>query len=253
LNYFITVNYGTSNLIKVWASSIRKVSKDAALVLVDNFKSECERDRVKSIVKDLDIHFIESENVGYGQSLNKAIDYCFDLEGDRSFNIFAGNLDIEYKSFSLVKMDKKCVYIPTIQEVKNKNRNPFLTHLQKKNLYLYLIPAYFKSAYLLYFAVGVTKVIGKIPSKIWAVHGSVFCFNSECINKREYIFNEDSFLYCEELEFASYMEKNKVAFIEADIFVVHNANASTHEIKNSRKRHFEIWRVSFLNWLIRWK
>ena len=40
MNYFISVNYGTSSIIKKWSDSIKNTCTDYCLVIVDNFYSD---------------------------------------------------------------------------------------------------------------------------------------------------------------------------------------------------------------------
>lgn len=253
INYFLSVNYGTSNLIEEWALNIKNICEDARLVVVDNFKTIEERKTVIDITDKIGIYLIKSENIGYGRALNKAINLCFEIEKDKNFNIFAGNLDIEFTNLPLDLEPGKFVYIPTVKESIKINRNPFLTQLQKKVFPLYYLAGYFKSVPLLYFAITINKLFSVIPSNIWAVHGSLFCFNSDCIAKNEALFNEESFLYCEEMEFASYMENANVIFLDSEISIIHQEHAATSEIVTSRKKFFDFWWPSFNNWYKRWK
>ena len=253
LLYFLTVNYGTSEFIEKWASSIRSLSNKSTLVLVDNYKSQEERKKTIDITHNLDIHLIKSENVGYGRGLNKAIDFCLEVEGDVPFIIFAGNLDIEFEEISFDYNNDKSVYVPIVEEESNKNRNPMLTYAQKLIIPVYHYSCSKKSILLLYFAILLNKLTSLIPSRLWAVHGSLFCFNSNCVEKKKPIFNENSFLYCEEMEFASYMENNNAKFKQTAIHIKHQQKAATGKLVTSKNKFFELWLTSFNNWYRRWK
>jgi GT2 family glycosyltransferase len=251
--YFIGVNYGTSNLIIEWANNIRSFKKNALLIIVDNFKNESERCNIKKITIDNNIILIESDNVGYGQGLNKAIQYCIDLEKENEFIVFAGNLDIKYVSLPSILPSGKYVYIPLVKESTKNNLNPFLTYAQSKVLPMYMLVGYTKSIVLLYLIVIINKIISKFPSRIWTIHGSLFCFNSRCIKKNEPIFNENSFLYCEEIEFGSYMESHQVEFFLSDIEILHSEHVATSDLITSKQKFIEIWWPSFLSWYRKWK
>lgn len=251
--YFLAVNYGTSYLIEEWVANIRNVYSNNTIVLVDNFKSEEERKKTIDICNKVNIDLILSDNIGYGRGLNKAIEYCFEKEKNKNFYIFAGNLDIEYVHIPDKLPKGKYVYVPIVEESIKKNRNPFLTKIQKNIFPIYYLAGYFKSIPLLYFAIAVNKVFSKIPSQIWAVHGSLFCFNSSCVENDKLLFNEKSFLYCEELEFASYMEHARVDFLNKKIKIIHKENAATGEINTSKKSFFKLWWPSYKNWYTRWK
>jgi len=251
LNIFITVNYGSSALLVQWAKNIRMQCSDTVLIVVDNFKNENERLKVINITKLYDIILIESDNIGYGAALNKGISYAMDRFSEKNLIFFAGNLDIIYKNIPKKYPIGRYVYIPIIKEGK-RNRNPFLTKLQKKILPIYRIAGLTQSLYVYYLVVIINKIIGLIPYKIWAIHGSLFCFNSLAIKEYKNIFNDNSFLYVEELEFASYMESNNIEFINSNIEIEHHAHISTKDIIAKRKIYLSIWWSSYKNWLIRW-
>lgn len=252
---FITVNFGTSELIKPWANSIRKNCSNCVLILVDNYHSDKERLNVNSIANDEKIELIYSDNLGYGNSLNTALKYFrnkhHELKEDNII-FFMGNIDIKFVNIPKFLPKDKYVYIPIIKE-KKRNRNPFLTKLQSRFIFLYKLASLKESLFLYYLAVIVNKFIGIFPSKTWAIHGSLFCFHNYVINKNKNIFNERSFLYAEELEFASYMEDMEAHLIESDIQVEHFPHAATNEIVRDRKNFIKIWKNSYNNWLTRWK
>jgi hypothetical protein len=252
VSYFITVNYGTSDLIEKWVVSIRRNINNSKITIVDNFYSDREREKTKQVCEKLNVNLILSSNIGYGRALNKAINYAFQVENG-NFLIFAGNMDIEYINIPKKIHNGKCVFVPQIIENKRNNRNPFLTKIQKKVFIIYYLAGLLNSINFLKIAIGINKIVSLIPSQIWATHGSLFCFNSKCIENSREIFNESSFLYCEELEFASFMENIDAIFIKADIKVFHFGQVATKEVNKSKKDFFTLWWPSFKNWWKRWK
>ena len=80
----------------------------------------------------------------------------------------------------------------------------------------------------------------------------MFSFNLKSLQS-ENLFNADTFLYSEELEFGSYMERAGVKFIDTEIKYVHTAHAATSKIINSRNDFLRLWKSSFNNWITRWK
>lgn len=249
--YFVAVNYGTSNLIESWVSNIRSFDTEGTIIIVDNFKDDNERQFVKLMQHRLGFSLIELGNVGYGVALNNAISFCLDDSNGQDFVVLAGNLDIVYENIPKSLPSGKYVYISKAMEGK-RNRNPFLTRLQRKAMKLHRLVLLSNSVVVLMGIFVITKIIGKIPSKIWTTHGSMFGFHSKCLDKDNEIFNSDSFLYGEELEFGSYMESQKCEFIEADIVYRHEAHAATGSLVDSRKKFMSLWTVSFNNWLERW-
>ena len=254
MNYFISVNYGTSSIIKKWSDSIKNTDTDYCLVIVDNFYSDEERQNTIKLCDQLDIKFIPSENIGYGAGLMKGINELIKLELKEGDIIFAGNLDLEYLKLPKQFIQGKFAYVPRVIESNKSNRNPFLTLIQAKFQFLYALAAKFESRFLYLLAISVNKILGFIPSKIWTVHGSLFCFNSACISDKELPFNEDSFLYGEELEFGSFVESNSIDFLnyEESIHVFHDSHVATSDLISNQTGFINIWSKSFLNWYNKW-
>jgi len=251
-NYFITVNYNTSSLIDNWIDNIREHAINSEIVIVDNYSTEEELQNVVEICIKKSVHLIESSNVGYGRGLNKAIKYSIEKENNVAFNIYAGNLDVSFSNIPTDLPSGKYVYIPEIKEKNRLNRNPFLTELQKYILPLYYLSGFLQSSLLLSMTTGVNKLVGYFPSKIWAIHGSMFCFNSTILQEKT-IFNDNSFLYCEELEFASFIESNNIKYITTNIRLEHFGQVATGNINTSKKKFLKLWWPSFENWSNRWK
>lgn len=252
MKLFITVNYGTSFLLSNWLNNIREYEPDAVIVVVDNFKNNEERAFVEELGEKSGFHLIKSENVGYGKALNMAINYCLSNFDCSNCIFYAGNMDIKYSKLPKDLEHGKFVYVPIANEGK-RNRNPFLTKLQSRVLGLHKLTIKTQSPYILLLVTLIIKFLGVFPSRIWAVHGSLFCFNGLCLSDNEDVFNANSFLYSEELEFASYMEKNKCEFVNSSIQYEHDAHAATSELINSKRSFLKVWKPSFENWIKRWK
>lgn len=252
-NIFIGVNYGTSNLIHKWYESISSLTTEYEIYLVDNYSSDHERIMAKKICEELDIEFIQSENVGYGQALNKCLRVIRNRYGKReNFLILAGNIDIRFIKLSLELPNGNYVYVASAMEGK-RNRNPFLTVCQKKFLHLHKLSLASGSPIVMLGVIFILKFIGFFPSRIWTVHGSLFCFNS-CILRDSEIFNDNTFLYSEELEFGSYVQYiSGSEFLNADIVYEHIGHASTSKIISTKADFYNIWNTGFYNWLNRWR
>jgi len=248
---FISVNYGTSGIIKDWIDSINKCyTGNKEFIIVDNYKSEEERKTIEKLSVKLRFHLIKSDNIGYGAGLNKGLYYAENELNLKNAIIFAGNLDLEYKNIPQ-NLNGKYVYVPRVLEG-TRNRNPFLTKLQHKITSIYKFAAKYKISYIYYMVIIINKLVGFIPSKIWAVHGSLFCFNLSILDKNEMLFNENSFLYGEELEFASFMHSKGILFKDSEIIVEHSSHVCTKEVNDSTQKFLDLWSPSFLNWDKRW-
>jgi len=193
---------------------------------------------------------LESENIGYGSALNLAIEYC-QSEFHYISYIFGGNLDITYHRLPNRLPDSKCVLIPTVLE-KKRNRNPFLSKLQYKSVLLHKKNIVNVNSIIFKLITVFTRFLGIFPSPIWAVHGSLFCFHIGSLKAAEKIFNENSFLYCEEMEFASFMHEKGIEFIESEVVCVHESHAATAEVVFETNSFQQFWKVSYKNWMERW-
>jgi hypothetical protein len=248
---FIGVNYGTPELIKRWVDGIKIFEPSGKIIVVDNFHSIESRGFARKVAKDLSIELYELENYGYSNALNYAIRKLYDEK--ESFLVVCGNIDITFESIPEIPPAGKIAYIPKVRESNKKNRNPFLTRFQRFAIPLYRIAALRKSSILYGLAIAVNKIMGKIPSKIWAVHGSLFCFDASILEANEDIFNNKSFLYGEELEFASYLSDKIIQLQPFELIAFHESHVATGKILKSHKDFIEHWAPSFNNWHERWK
>ena len=249
---FISVNFNSSYLIEPWIKSIKKNVSNFKIIIVDNFSTIEERTKVRDLSIMHSYELIELDNVGYSMAMNKALlFYKSRYEGGI---IFCGNLDIIFLTIPKNFKQGSYVYIPNVNEKNRNNRNPFLTVLQKNIIPIYKFAAYKKSISIYILAVILNKIVGFIPSKIWAIHGSLFCFNSCLINDDNKLpFNSNSFLYAEEWEFASFVENNNFEFIKSDIQINHLSNATTSLLIKNQRDFINLWAPSFINYIKKWK
>lgn len=252
MNYvFISVNFNSSHLIDNWIKSINNCSTNSDIIIVDNFSTIEERKIIRLFSIKYSFKLLELDNVGYSMAMNQALLFC-----KKTFKkgiIFCGNLDITFLNIPDRIDQGSFVYVPKVTESKRNNRNPFLTVLQKKTIPIYKIAAKKKSIYIYFLAVILNKILGFFPSKIWAIHGSLFCFNVSLINDlNDFPFNNNSFLYSEEWEFASFIESNNFSFLKSDIHIKHLSNATTSILIRDQKDFVKIWAPSFINYINRW-
>lgn len=255
--YFISVNYKTSHEIENWATNIRNLKPNANLYIVDSFSNEEEKKRTSDICRTLQIELLYSENLGYGNSLNIGLDAAKrDAANEIDSSIFVfGNLDVAYMLLPDETQSQHSAYalMPDVMEG-TRNRNPFMTKLQRKFAWLYWPAAKAKSNTLFLLAALTIKILGKIPSKAYACHGSVFCLNGLALKKiDEPIFNKKSFLYWEEIDYADLLNKHKIPLIKSKIAAKHARNASTFELARSRQNIINYWAASYENWIERYQ
>ena len=244
---FLAVNYNSNFLIINWIKSIRKLTENPEIIIVDNFSTNDEIEIIKSLSLELDFILILSDNVGYGGGLNKGL--IFIKEKYKSGIVFCGNLDIEYLNIPKELPKGNFVHIPHIIEPKRNNRNPFLTRFQKNLIPIYGFAAKKKSQILYIISISLNKIFSIVKSKIWAVHGSLFCFDYSLLKDfNDLPFNNDSFMYGEEYEFARFIEIKGFKLIPSKIKAFHHSHATTKKIK---QKFIHYWAPSFLNFIDR--
>lgn len=249
---FIAVNYNTSFLICKWVSSIRKSKIDAVIILVDNFSTIAEREKSFAICERLNIVLLCSENFGYGRALNFAFQYVhdsYDFDSTSNVVIYAGNLDIEYDRVPHSLPKGNYAYLLRASE-SGRDRNPFLTIFQSRLLPLHSISLRLDSLIWFRLVIALLKLASVIPSDPWTSHGSLFCINYDSLIKKRPIFDAESFLYSEELEFGDWLgESPSTPLIKCLGVYEHNAHAATKSINSNTKEFFALWKPSFSNWL----
>jgi hypothetical protein len=247
---FIAVNYNTSGLIEGWYHSIKKTCKESVIYIVDNFYSEREREKVITVCNRLDVNVLASDNIGYGRALNKCLSIVKSEYKDCI--IVAGNLDVTFLNFPSDLPVGNYVYVCKAMEG-SRDRNPFITKFQSRFLFLHKFSIFSDNIFIFMAVIFLIKMAGIFPSKLWAVHGSVFCFSSSLLSDKN-IFNDNTFLYSEELEFASYVEHvSKSQFKMTGIKYQHAAHASTSSIIKKKKDFLAIWKPGYINWRKRWR
>lgn len=256
MNYFVAVNYGTSTLIDVWARSCRAASENepCKLYLVDNFKSDDERAMVKKVSDEQDLILIENENVGYGKALNDAFDV---IRNESALSeddlIIAGNLDLEIKRKDVVVSTKPTAYMPMVFQ-DGKDKNPYIKKIQRPLLPLYGLVYLTRSPVLFKAVAGFIKIFKAFPSRPYTCHGSLFVINGALLKDMTgSIFNPDSFLYVEELEFGEYLAQHRINLTTSEIIVNHIGRVSTAEVTENLNESIRLWAPSWRNWRQRWR
>lgn len=249
----VGVCYDAFSSVPNWHASIIKQQPNARVILVDNFSNAQHRNKIAAYCTENGIELITLPNVGYGVALNRAIEYLSsyrDLGCEAQTVLVMGNIDVEFKYLPSTIPQKK-VYIPDATDGV-RILNPFLTRCQKKFLKFHDFAERLDSKLILIIGILVLKCTRFFPSKPWAVHGSIFALDLQ-LATGAVIFNSNTFLYSEELEFASWVEKNDFELDYSEISYEHTGGVSTFEYRRSFKKFFSVWKVSFKNWRNRWK
>lgn len=248
---YLAVNYQSAEILarsfEAWIHAFEKVD----LYIVDNFSTSEERQKVKDIANSYGAVIIPNINSGYGSGLNLGLSKIIKLNLYSSEDcIFFGNSDV-YPINKIKKFEEHIKYIPILNIYKNNiNCNPFLNSCQKKIIWIAYLAAIIKSKLLKNTSIILTRVLKKLPCKIVAVHGSLFCLSYKDILEIHPIFNENVFLYCEELYFMKRVGSLKKSFYKTKVKFNHIGSVSTGEyIKNNKKINFINWCNSVISYI----
>ena len=247
--FFVGVNYGTSSILADWIESAHRTTREPKVLVVDNYHSADEREKTRSICAKYKATLLERGNIGYGRGLNEGIIHC-GATMESNAVIICGNIDVTFTFIPEALPVGRFAYIPQAIE-QGVNINPFLTKLQRRCMIWYHIAHSARSIAALRLASAFNSLAKNVPSRPWTTHGSIFAFSSPVVTN-EPIFNEASFLYCEELEYGSYLEAMNCKLIDADICYTHHGHAATKDIACDLKKFMNHWVVSYSNWRCRW-
>jgi GT2 family glycosyltransferase len=247
VNIFVAVNYDTSNLVGFFIDSIKKLTKNYIIVIVDNFSNEKCRSDTKKFAEE-NIFILENENVGYGKGLNDGVLFSRSKVKSTNSRFYLSNIDIEYQKISSKSFNPSISLIPLI----NNKQKKFISINQKHFLGIHFIKFLRGNVLLFYIKVLLLKTIAIIPSKEWTIHGSCFVLDFSA-SYSETIFNKDSFLYSEELEFGSYLGYNEIKLNLSEISYKHIGSASIEKSFNTLKNKLVLFENSLDNWKKRWK
>ena len=248
----VGVNYGAFKNIITWAESARNQCPGARLIIVDNFYSNEESRRVKGFCNVSAIEYIGCDNLGYGSALNVAVEHIKSttvVEPGVNYALLLGNIDVVFRHLPN-ELPLSRVFMPFGIE-NGKLLNPFLTKYQIKGFFLHDLADRYDSPLFLVMAIILLKLLGFVPSPAWTLHGSIFALDLRLVGDSP-IFNENTFLYSEELEFGSWIEANDFSIVATNIAYEHLGGVSTYNYRAKFSKFFHEWRLSYANWRRRW-
>ena len=237
----IGVNYDSASMTEEFVHAWLNIEHVSQVVIVDNYSSDAEVERVKQLSDDPRVSVMLRPNDGYGAALNAALDLCLQSAGPDEMVIF-GNVDVFPEKFRGISIPDDSIPMPIVREG-SRNRNPFLTRIQKYFLFIYRLPLKTNSLYMLLGCSFIMRFLGRIPSSAWAVHGSVFAATASQLRRMSPIFSDAVFLYGEELFFARAVEVAGYRFRPVDWQFDHRGGASTQKhVGKFNKNFLKRWR-----------
>ena len=243
------IEYNTPNLIDLFINEWVNVECVVKIYIGSTtLNKSSSQFQLFNIVNNIEIYYIDLLNNGYGVALDTLINLIkVDIEFD--FNdinyLFIGNIDVYPIKIDVPDYLNDQSKVPIINIIENgRNRNPFLSILQKRFIFLFKLPLIFNSFKVLLCIILIMKFLKLFKSKPWSVHGAFFCFNMNMLKVDKPFFN-NSFLYCEELFFARNLENLNIELVKSEISVNHIGGVSTTYIISSKNQSFfKFWKQS---------
>ncbi len=220
---FVIVNYNDANTTIRLLNQIKDYKNIDQIIVVDNNSTDDSVKKLKKL-KSKKIKIIENkENKGYASGLNTGAKYLIQTLGE--CNIIFSNSDIiikNEKDLDTLSSDIKgdiSVSSPVIEEHNNLNRGwKKTTPLTESLLNLPYISRYFKKKKLYYKDNHYKEDISYVD----VVSGCFFMVDSSALQEINY-FDENTFLYYEELIFSKKLEeKNKKLIVDNRVHVIHD-------------------------------
>lgn len=207
---FVVLTYKNTEDVLELLDSLKKVLIcDYKVIIVNSFYSEETQKKLEFIAEKHNCDFIPSDNNGYGAGNNRGIEFA--IEHYNFKRIVISNPDIVVKKYNTEWFDHASsgVYGGIISNLHGKRQNPmraFDLNLTNNTNYYLLIR---HSKPLFYLSICIAKLqrelvlcCPKKAHKVFAVHGSFFVITADLLDKVIPVFDENIFMYGEELDIA---------------------------------------------------
>lgn len=241
---FVVLTYANTTDITDFLQSLCNIKTDYKVVIVNSFYNEYTLKECKKIAEDNNCLFLSVPNKGYSAGNNKGIEYANE-HYDYNYLIIS-NPDILIKEFDyeVLENNRGKVIGPEIITSKGKRQNPF--YVDKKifpKQEYYFLKNKFKLGYFAIIAINklkkqifFTKMKWKNSNeeRVYALHGSFIILSREALTKLGIVFDENMFLFCEEMVLAEEMKRKKIEAIYSNrLQVYHKEDGSMRFLKGS--------------------
>ena len=234
---FVVLTYANCDDLEDFISSSTIINASSKIIIVNSYYDESTLETIRSIADKNDCDFIGIENKGYGYGNNIGIAYARE-KYDFDYLIIS-NPDIIIRDFNYnsIRKFKNSIIGPNIITSKGKKQNPFYV----KNKYFPRLENRFmkKKNYLGYYSIMAiykfqkkwleltSKITHKNFFEVYALHGSFMIFHKGVFQKLDSLFDENIFLFCEEMVLAVKAKKNDIPMIYINnINVLHKEDGS---------------------------
>lgn len=234
---------------------------DSKVIVVNSFYDDISLEKCRTIAKQFNADFISIPNKGYGYGNNIGCKYA--IEHYQFDYIVISNSDIEIKSLKAIDSlnEELAVYAPSVRIPSGKKQNPniitcfsfyyiFLKYGYKTEQKWMLTIARVLCRFHREIILLISSILQIKKLKIFAPHGCFIIFTRKAIEKLYPIFNNEMFLYNEELFLGFNCKKNNIPiYYVPNLKVLHLEGASSSNNQtigfNNNKQSFSIvdkWR-----------
>ena len=252
-NCYIVVNYKTYNECQACILSILKVEKYPIIIVINNIE-KCDFETFKKyhfekFCQEKNIIIKSIFNIGYGRALNHGIEISKII--NRKINYyFLMNADVEIIEIPKMSDCSGDALIPIIINGTVLKKTIFMNMLNRRFTILIARHKILKNNITFFLIIAIQKIIIYIKSKPYTTHGSLFIIKSKFIDDN--LFNSNTFLYSEELEFGEYLLRRKLVLKESKIIYRHIGSASIKFEYPKLTNKIPLFRDSLNNWFSRW-
>lgn len=234
---FVVLVYANTQDIREFIDSVRYLECSYKIIIVNSYYNDESLKIMQQIAVENRCDFINVENKGYSYGNNKGIEfarnnYIFDF-------LVISNADIIVRKFDVQILNKysDVVIGPKIITSTGKNQNPFYPY--KKifpRMENFFLRRKIKLGY--YIIIALNKICKKLLSikmliekkdfeKVYALHGSFIIFSKGALQKIKDIFDENIFLFSEEVVLAEKMKECEIyAYYSTLLEVYHKEDGS---------------------------
>lgn len=252
---FIILHYKNINDTMECINSIKKLSDDKKIIVIDN--NSLTNEKVNYLKKEVDDLILMDDNLGFAKANNKGIKYSKEKYNPDYFVILNNDIIIsdsdfikkiknDYKEYKFDMLGPKintegdsCNPFPVLKTKREvENEIKYCNKLIKiyNNMLLYkLMKVYLKIRHFIKKPVKIEN--GKKVEKNVALHGCAIIFSKKYINKYEYPFYNDTFLYHEEEFLYQRIIRDKlISIYDPNLELYHKEGSSLNKMLNDERK-----------------
>lgn len=234
---FVVLVYGNTDDLCELIKSSKRINGSVKFIVVNSYYDESSLSSCEKIAHKYNCDFLNVENKGYGTGNNRGIEYA---KNNYEFDfLIVSNPDIVIEKMNVEDLKKynDGIIGPAVITSTGKNQNPFYIDkklfpkaeyffLKTKNkLGYYSIIAINKIKKFFFFMK--MKMLGINAAQVYAVHGSFIIFTYKVLKELNVVFDENIFLFCEEMVLAEEMRNKGIkAIYTNEIKVYHKEDGS---------------------------